>query len=64
MDISRIDKAIEDAWVIATTHDLTKVSDQVKSHYKRNLLHIVKATLDAVRKEQSSILYEIENKIK
>ena len=63
MDISRIDKAIEDAWVIATTHDLSKASDQIKSHYRHNLLHIVKATLDAVRKEQSSILYKIENKI-
>jgi hypothetical protein len=64
MDISRIEKAIEDAWIIATTHDLTNVSDQVKDHYKNNLKYIVKATLDAVRKEQNHILYEIENKIK
>lgn len=59
-----IDKAIKDAWEVATSYDLSSASDKVKEHYRISLKRIVKATLDAVRKDQNEILYAIEKHIK
>ena len=64
MNLDRVEKVIEDAFVIATTHDLTSVSDQVKNHYRHNLGQIAIAMLDAIRNENNSTLYEIQNKLK
>lgn len=62
MNLERIEKAIEDAFYVATTQNIN--TDAGKRHFKFMLRQIAVNAIDTVRNENNSVLYEIQNKLK
>lgn len=59
-DTERLEKAIDDAFTIATTHNLTSVSDGVRNHFKFTLKQIAIAAIESVQNEQNSHIFELK----